>query len=244
MALVARDAPGAKRLTRLNEELLGHRALGRVEEMRWKSSKDGRDIQGWIVTPPGFDATQKYPLILEIHGGPFANYGAALRLRDAALRGRRLRRALHQPARQHQLRRGVRQPDPPRLPGPRLRRPDVGRRRRDRAGVTSTSGNLFVTGGSGGGVLTAWIVGKTDRFRAAVAAKPVINWYSFVLTADATSFFYKYWFPGFPWEHRGALHEALAALAGRQRQDADDADDRRGRTTARRSRSRSSTTRR
>ncbi len=50
--------------------------------------------------------------------------------------------------------------------------------------------NLFVTGGSGGGVLTAWIVGKTDRFRAAVSAKPVINWYSFALTADMYNFFY------------------------------------------------------
>jgi len=61
--------------------------------------------------------------------------------------------------------------------------------------------NLFVTGGSGGGVLTAWIVGHTDRFAAAVSAKPVINWYSFVLTADGIPFFYKYWFPGPPWEH-------------------------------------------
>ena len=59
---------------------------------------------------------------------------------------------------------------------------------------------LFVTGGSGGGVLTSWIVGKTDRFRAAVAAKPVINWYSFALTADSYPFFHKYWFPGLPWE--------------------------------------------
>jgi acylaminoacyl-peptidase len=59
--------------------------------------------------------------------------------------------------------------------------------------------NLFVTGGSGGGVLTAWIVGKTNRFRAAVVAKPVINWTSFVLTSDATNFFYKYWFPDLPW---------------------------------------------
>jgi dipeptidyl aminopeptidase/acylaminoacyl peptidase len=61
--------------------------------------------------------------------------------------------------------------------------------------------NLFVTGGSGGGVLTSWIVGHTDRFRAAVAAKPVINWYSFVLTSDMNNFFYKYWFPGLPWEN-------------------------------------------
>ena len=61
--------------------------------------------------------------------------------------------------------------------------------------------NLFVTGGSGGGVLTSWIVGKTDRFRAAVVEKPVINWYSFVLYADRISFFYKYWFPGMPWDN-------------------------------------------
>ncbi len=60
---------------------------------------------------------------------------------------------------------------------------------------------LFVTGGSGGGVLTAWIVGHTDRFAAAVSQKPVINWYSFVLSADGTGFFYRYWFPGFPWDH-------------------------------------------
>jgi acylaminoacyl-peptidase len=60
--------------------------------------------------------------------------------------------------------------------------------------------NLFVTGGSGGGVLTAWIVGKTDRFAAAVSAKPVINWHSFVLTADAYNFFHQYWFPAPPWE--------------------------------------------
>ena len=63
------------------------------------------------------------------------------------------------------------------------------------------SKNLFVTGGSGGGVLTAWIVGKTDRFRAAVAAKPVINWYSFVLTSDGYPFFNRYWFPGEPWKN-------------------------------------------
>jgi len=60
--------------------------------------------------------------------------------------------------------------------------------------------NLFVTGGSGGGILTAWIVGKTDRFRAAVSCKPVINWTSFVLTSDATNFFYKYWFENPPWK--------------------------------------------
>jgi dipeptidyl aminopeptidase/acylaminoacyl peptidase len=61
--------------------------------------------------------------------------------------------------------------------------------------------NLFVTGGSGGGVLSAWIVGKTDRFTAAVVAKPVINWISFALTSDGAPFYYQYWLPGPPWEN-------------------------------------------
>ncbi|MEO7013723.1 MAG: prolyl oligopeptidase family serine peptidase, partial [Dokdonella sp.] len=61
--------------------------------------------------------------------------------------------------------------------------------------------NLFVTGGSGGGALTAWIVGHTDRFRAAVSAKPVINWASFVLTSDMYPYFSQYWFDGMPWEN-------------------------------------------
>jgi acylaminoacyl-peptidase len=60
--------------------------------------------------------------------------------------------------------------------------------------------NLFVTGGSGGGVLTAWIVGKTDRFRAAVVAKPVVNWTSFVFTADIGSWIHRYWFKAPPWQ--------------------------------------------
>jgi acylaminoacyl-peptidase len=61
---------------------------------------------------------------------------------------------------------------------------------------------LFVTGGSGGGVLTAWIVGHTNRFRAAAVVKPVINWTSFVLTADVAGYFYRYWFEGYPWDHQ------------------------------------------
>ena len=59
--------------------------------------------------------------------------------------------------------------------------------------------NLFVTGGSGGGILTAWVVGKTGRFKAAVSAKPVINWYSFALTTDVYPYFWQYWFSDYPW---------------------------------------------
>jgi len=70
---------------------------------------------------------------------------------------------------------------------------------------------LFVTGGSGGGVLTAWIVGHTDRFRAAVVVKPVINWTSFVLTGDMTNYFYRYWFGEFPGTHAGPMKRSRLA---------------------------------
>ena len=101
-----------------------------------------------------------------------------------ALRGRRLCRALHQPARLHRLRPGLR----------RRHRQDLSRTATidgpdgavDAAVASGVAdpNNLFVTGGSGGGILTAWIVGKTDRFKAAAAQKPVINWTSMALTAD------------------------------------------------------------
>jgi acylaminoacyl-peptidase len=187
-----------RRLTRLNADLLGHRSLGGVEEIWWESSHDGRRIQGWIVTPPGFDPAREYPLILEIHGGPFANYGprfsAEVQLyaaagnvvlytnpRGSTSYGEEFGNLIHHayPGRDYDdLMSGV----------------DAVVER----GYVDGD-RLYVTGGSGGGVLTAWIVGTTDRFRAAVVQKPVINWASFVLHADATPFFHKYWFPDFPW---------------------------------------------
>ncbi len=87
--------------------------------------------------------------------------------------------------------------------------------------------NLFVTGCSGGGVLTAWTVGHTDRFAAASANCPVIDWLSFVGTTDGASWYYN--FAKLPWEDPTEHLKRLAADLRRQRQDADDADDRRQR---------------
>ncbi len=186
--------------TRLNEDLLGAKTLGAVEEIRYKSSFDQLEIQGWIVKPPNFESGKKYPLILEIHGGPFANYGprftAEAQLyatagyvvlytnpRGSTSYGGRFGNLIHHnyPGQDYDdLMSGV---------DAVIKKGYVDEER------------LYVTGGSGGGVLTSWIIGKTDRFKAAVVAKPVINWYSFVLTADSYNCFYKYWFPGMPWDH-------------------------------------------
>ena len=190
-----------KRLTMLNQDLFGHKELGSVEEIWYRSSHDNRRIQGWIVKPPNFDPQKKYPLLLEIHGGPFANYGdrftAEIQLyasrgyvvlytnpRGSTSYGEEFGNLIHHnyPSEDYDdLMSGVDAVI------------DKGYIDRNR---------LYITGGSGGGVLTAWSIGKTDRFKAAVVAKPVINWYSFTLTADLPVFFYKYWFPGLPWNHR------------------------------------------
>lgn len=190
---------GPRQLTRLNDDLVDHKSMGNVEEVWYKSSFDGRDIQGWIVTPPDFEPSKKYPLILEIHGGPFAAYGphfsAEVQLfaeagyvvlytnpRGSTSYGNEFANLIHHnyPSQDYDdLMSGV---------DAVIAKGYIDEKR------------LFVTGGSGGGVLTSWIVGKTDRFAAAVVAKPVINWISFSLTADSYPFFYKYWFGKFPWE--------------------------------------------
>lgn len=189
-----------QRLTRLNEDLLGHKRIAEVEEIWVDSSFDGRRVQGWIAKPPEFNPKKKYPMILEIHGGPFANYGdrfaAEVQLyaasgyvvvyvnpRGSTSYGEEFGNLIHHnyPGQDYD--------DLMSVVDEVVDRGYVDKKR------------LFVTGGSGGGVLSSWIVGKTDRFAAAVVAKPVINWYSFCLTADSYAFFYKYWFPGPPWEH-------------------------------------------
>lgn len=187
------------RITRLNDDLFSYRKIGQTEELWWESSFDGKRIQGWIVTPPDFDPSKKYPFILEIHGGPFAMYGPSFAYeiqayaaagyvvlytnpRGSTGYGQEFGNSIHHDYPNHDyedLMSGV----------------DAVIEK----GYIDTD-NLFVTGGSGGGVLTAWIIGKTDRFKAAVVAKPVINWYSFVLHADNPVFFTKYWFGAKPWE--------------------------------------------
>jgi dipeptidyl aminopeptidase/acylaminoacyl peptidase len=200
IAVGQRGTRAVKRITHLNDDLLGHKRLGAVQEIVYPSSYDERQIQGWIVTPPDFDPGRKYPLILEIHGGPIANYGdrfsAEIQLyaaagyvvfyanpRGSTGYGREFGNLLHH-----------------NYPGQDYDDLMSGVDAVVAKGFVEES-NLFVTGGSAGGVMTAWIVGKTSRFRAAVSAKPVINWYSKVLVADNYYAYHNYRYPGSPWEN-------------------------------------------
>ena len=201
-------------LTALNREVFAGKPLGRVEELWWESSKDKRKVEGWIVYPPDFDAAKKYPLILDIHGGPFANYGDRFDIekqiwaamgyvvlytnpRGSTSYGEEFANLIHHayPGDDYyDLNSGV--------------DAVIAKRSID-------DRNLFVTGGSGGGVLTCWMIEHTDRFRAAAPTNPVINWYSFVLTSDIP-FVAKYWFPGNPWDYtQQYMERSLTNLVGK-----------------------------
>jgi dipeptidyl aminopeptidase/acylaminoacyl peptidase len=197
IAVLARGEK-ARVLTDLNSDALARKRLAPIEEL-WVKSSDGLDVQGWIVKPPQFEPGRKYPLLLEIHGGPYQNYGPRfapeIQLYASAgyvvlyvnPRGSTSYGQAFADQIQHNY--------PSRDYDDLIAAVDAVIEH----GYVDTD-RLYVTGGSGGGVLTAWIIGHTERFRAAVVAKPVINWTSFVLTADAYPFFSQYWFPAPPWE--------------------------------------------
>jgi len=193
------SSPSPKALTFLNGELLTAKKLGAVEELWYESSKDHRKIQGWIIKPPDFDSTKKYPLILQIHGGPFSNYGDRFDLqaqiwaakgyvilytnpRGSTSYGEEFANLIHHA-----------------YPGDDFYDLNSGVDAILAKGYLDPD-NLFVTGGSGGGVLTCWMIDRTDRFRAAASLYPVINWYSWTLTSDIPIIGTKYWFPGDPWD--------------------------------------------
>jgi len=187
------------RLTNLNADLLGGKTLAKVEAMPVVSSFDKKPIDAWIVTPPNFDPSKKYPLILEIHGGPFAAYGPSFATDDQLYAAAGYVVVYSNPRGSTSYGEAF---------ANEIDRYYPSHDYDDLMSVVDTAvakgfvdkDRLYVTGGSGGGALTAWIVGKTGRFRAAATQKPVINWSSEVLTTDGYNGMAKYWFGKMPWE--------------------------------------------
>ena len=171
-----------------------------MHEIRYESSFDGTEIQGWYITPPGYEEGKAYPTILEIHGGPHlayapqftaelqryaaagyvvfydnhrgsTGYGAEFALKLQYMYSSEADFADHMSGVDALIERGIADPD-----------------------------QLYITGGSAGGIASAYAIGLTDRFRAAAVQKPVINWVSKVLTADSYISQIPFQFPGMPWD--------------------------------------------
>ena len=200
LAVTRRGQDRTRQLTDLNGDLLDNRTLGTVEEIRYTSSKDGRKLHGWVVTPPNFDPDRAYPLMVEIHGGPISNYGdrfsAEIQLyaaagyvvfypnaRGSTSYGEEFGNLLYNDFSGGEYQDII----------------DGVNRLVERDYVAEDS--LYVTGGSAGGTSAAWITGKTDRFRASAVQKPVTNWISKTLAADNYYGYAEYRYPGQPWEN-------------------------------------------
>lgn len=190
-----------RQLTQLNEDLLAHKQLGKVHEVNYTSSFDNEPIQGWYITPPNFDPSKKYPLILEIHGGPHLAYGPhfSAELQRYAAQGYVVFYDNHRGSSSYGERFAML------LKYKYSSKEDFSDHNSGVDAMISKGfideDNLFIAGGSAGGIATAYAIGLTDRFSAAVVVKPVINWLSKVLTADSGLRQIPTQFPGMPWEH-------------------------------------------
>ena len=209
--LASTDAPAelavlrggeVRQMTQLNADLKAMTRFGEVEEL-WASTPDGTRVQSWLVKPPNFDPARRYPLILEIHGGPHANYGERFSAEAQLYAAAGYVVLYSNPRGSTGYGDAFATAIQGAYPGPDY---DDLMAAVDAAVATGyvDPEQLFVTGGSGGGVLTAWIVGRTDRFRAAVVAKPVINWTSFALTADIGPTNWDEIFGTKPWEDQAS----------------------------------------
>ncbi len=188
----------ARRLTQLNAVMTSAKALAPVRKIA-VTAPDGRAIDAWLATPPGRAPGTHVPLILEIHGGPNSAYGPGfatdVQLYAAAGYAVLWTNPRGSTSYGAEFANLIDKKYPADDYGDLIAAVDAAI-----ADGTADADNLFVTGGSGGGVLTAWIVGKTDRFKAAATQKPVINWTSEALTMDNTLFTSRYWFTKLPWE--------------------------------------------
>jgi dipeptidyl aminopeptidase/acylaminoacyl peptidase len=189
----------SRKLTHLNDELFARVQLGTLAALPASSSFDHRNIGAWELQPPNFDSHKKYPLILEIHGGPYASYGPVFSFEDELFAAAGYIVVYANPRGSTSYGEefaNLIQYDYPDHDYDDLM--SVVDAAIDRGAVDTN--NLFVTGGSGGGILTAWTVGSTHRFRAASSQAPVVDWASWVVTSDVYAYVERTWFKKSPWD--------------------------------------------
>jgi dipeptidyl aminopeptidase/acylaminoacyl peptidase len=175
------------------------RDIGTLEELWVKSSADRRLVHAWVLYPPGFDPSKKYPLALDIHGGPHLDYGPMFSITHHLYAAAGYVVAFANP--RGSIGYGEEFAS-------LINRAYPGKDHDDLMSVVDAvvakgfidTNRLYIGGGSGGGVLSSWAIGKTSRFAAASVKRPVINWTSTALTTDIGATMAGYWFDRMPWE--------------------------------------------
>ena len=187
----------ARQLTHSNDELLGQLNLTEPEEIRYKSF-DGKTIQAWLQKPPGFDPAKKYPLILNIHGGPHAAYGFIFEHEFQWMAAKGYVVLYPNPRGSTSYGQEFGNVIQFHYPGDDYKDLMLGVDEAIKRGYIDPK-KLGVTGGSGGGLLTNWVIGHTDRFAAAVAQRDIASWSDWWYTADFT-LFQATWFKAPPFQ--------------------------------------------
>ncbi len=187
------------RVTSVNESLMADAELGEVEEIQYDSF-DGKPMQGWIVRPPHFDPAKKYPLLLQIHGGPHAMYGVEFQHEFQTQAARGFVVLYTNPRGSTGYGEEFGNIIHTKYPGDDYTDLMKGVDAMIAKGYIDLK-KLCVTGGSGGGLLTAWIIGHTDRFAAAVSQYPVTNWITQAGTADGGYTHAALWMKSMPWDN-------------------------------------------
>ncbi len=205
------DQPGAepRQLTHSNDELFNQLNLTEPEEI-WYESFDGKRIQAWLQKPPGFDKTKKYPLILNIHGGPHTAYGYIFEHEFQWMAAKGYLVLYPNPRGSTSYGQAFGNIIQYKYPGDDFKDLMAGVDEVIRRGGIDEK-KLGVTGGSGGGLLTNWVVGHTDRFAAGVAQRDIANWADWWYTADFT-LFQPNWFKTPPFKDEEGDYKARSPI--------------------------------
>ena len=192
-----RSAAQPKRLASLNDAVFSNINLTEPEEV-WYTSFDGKRIQAWLQKPPAFDAQKKYPLILDIHGGPHTAYGYVFDHEFQWMAAKGYVVLYPNPRGSTSYGQEFGNIIQYRYPGDDYKDLMAGVDEVIKRGYIDTN-KLGVTGGSGGGLLTNWTIGQTTRFAAAVSQRDIANWADWWYSADFT-LFQPNWFKAPPFE--------------------------------------------
>jgi dipeptidyl aminopeptidase/acylaminoacyl peptidase len=205
------DKPGAplRQLTHANDALFNHLNLTEPEEI-WYQSFDGKRIQTWVQKPPNFDPTKKYPLILDIHGGPHGAYGYIFEHEFQWMAAKGYLVLYPNPRGSTGYGQEFGNIIQYRYPGDDFKDLMAAVDELIRRGGIDEK-KMGVTGGSGGGLLTNWVVGHTDRFAAAVAQRDIADWADWWYTADFT-LFQPNWFKNPPFEDEEGDYKARSPI--------------------------------
>ena len=204
VATIGANGRDNKVLTELNADVLPYLDMATVEEIHVASSADGREIEAWVALPPDFKADGSFPMILEIHGGPYAMYSPHFGSEIHRYAAEGYVTVWSNPRGSTGYGEEFAQLIDLAYPGNDYD---------DLMSVVDelvakdyvSEDRLFITGGSGGGILTAWTVTKTDRFAAAASIKPVINWMTMALAGDIAQFVRRHWIREDPWSNPEAF---------------------------------------